>query len=406
MKKHIKKFRIVILILLVISFMSFTYAWFTYGNFVNTKASVDVRSWNVEFKDEDTVVTNSIVVTTDEIYPGMDPITETIDINNYGDSSAILGIEIDEARILNIDNYVVSDVLTAEEVQDSLSHNYPFKINVSLSNNYLTERTGKSTFDVTITWPLDSGNDKLDSYWGLEAYNFIAEEENKLLNDSTYVQLKPIEISFLVVASQDIKDPDASDGDYIFGETILFDVVNNKSCTSVSSTCLKTNVIDLDNKNSDTTVTLLPDIKNNYQTGTYSNYNTSLANATSSWSVNRRSLKLEDILSVISKDISNSVIKKENMSDIVIGNLSYNDRVTTEINELIAYEGYYSYSNIKYDYLQSSSCIWLENEYDLENAFSFKQLNAEYSTITKTNKNVNCRVVPVIEATKEAISTI
>ena len=55
---------------------------------------------------------------------------------------------------------------------DTLSHDYPFHVNIDLSKNYISSHGDSSTFEVSVSWPLDSGNDSLDSLWGMNAYNF------------------------------------------------------------------------------------------------------------------------------------------------------------------------------------------------------------------------------------------
>ncbi len=403
----ISKLKVMVLIFAVLAFVSVTYAWFTYTTEVGTKLNVDVMAWNVEFTDESTSVTNSIVITSAEIFPGMDTITEYIEINNYGDADAKLTTFVESARIFDQDLYLVDPVRTSEQLEDALAHDYPFHIDIVLSDNYLKHQTGKSVFEVSISWPLDTDNDKEDSKWGLDAYNFAVSENDKLLLDSSYEIRNPIEVVISVTAEQQIETSDiASDKDYRLGDTILFDVITNKSCTTISSSCLKTNVIDIDNKYSDSTVTLLPDIKSTYATSTFTGYNAILANTVATWSVNTRALETDDLLNIISKDIVTSYIERENFSDIIIGSTNYENRADKKINSTIAYGGNFTFLNDKFNFLYTANCVWSNTQYGVDSSFALKDIDATRSQLYSLSNTEYCKVVPVIIADKTALSTI
>ena len=58
----------------------------------------------------------------------------------------------------------------------------------------------------------------------------------------------------------------------MLGGIQLYDVVNNQPCNEMSSTCLKTYIIDTNNSLSDSSVTLLPDLYGSYMSGNYADY--------------------------------------------------------------------------------------------------------------------------------------
>ncbi len=406
-KRNITKLKIFVLILIVILFASVTYAWFTGMNSTTVSAVVDVRAWNIEFTDDSTSVTNSIVITSAEIYPGMETVTEVIEINNFGDADAKLYTYVESARVFEEDLLLTDPVRTSEQIEDALAHEYPFHIDVSLSDTLLPYRTGYSTFEVSISWPLDTGNDALDSQWGLKAYNFAVSENDKLALDSSYEVKNPIEIVIDVIAEQTVESsPEASDRDYRLGDIVLFDVVNNKSCTTISSTCLKTNVIDIDNLLSENTVTLLPDVKSAASLSSYDAYLTTYNSRVASWTVDTRPLEATDVLNIISKDIVNSYIEKENMSDIIIGSVNYDGRSDKKITDTITYGGNFTYSNDKFSSLYTATCVWTNSEYDVDNGFAIGSINTSRSQLYSNNKTNQCKVVPVIIADKTALSTI
>ena len=98
---------------------------------------------------------------------------------------------------------------------------------------------------------------------------------------------------------------------YNLGDKVLFDVVNNNTCDEISSTCIETYIIDVNNNLGDEIVTLLPNLNNTYSSGVYNEYSNILNDITSDWSVNTRELLVSDLLRVISTDIMNSFLVRE-----------------------------------------------------------------------------------------------
>lgn len=379
-----------------VSFISVTLAWFAYSGLSTLSTEVDVKAWNIEFMKDSEVVTNEIVINVNDIYPGMDPIIEEVSIHNLGDSVAMLSYEIESARIIG------KDLVDEEEgfLIDKLSHDWPFQINMNLSSRYVGSKGGEGKFSVSVTWPLDSNNDERDSRWGNEAYKFQQSEAAKQQLDPTYVPEKSLKIVISVKAEQFIDSPTSSDINYSFGDVILYDVVNNKKCSSVSSTCLKTYVLDSNNLIQDTTVSLLPDMSGSYSTGTFNQFSTLLNQSSAGWKASVRALTVEDVLKVISNDNLNSVLKRPNLSDMVIGYLEYKDRITTVINNAKQSNGYFMYNNNSFPYLVSDNCVWLNSEYDQNNAFAIQKVDDTSSKIFNNLKTSSCKVIPVIVANK------
>jgi hypothetical protein len=332
----------------------------------------------------------------------MDTLNEVISIKNLGDSDAQVKYSIVSARILDKaeDNYIVDEITTSEYVEDILSHEYPFHVNINLTKGYVLSKEEENSFEISISWPLDSDNDTLDSLWGTDAYIFQVEEEEKKILDESY-QIRPaIEIVVSLIAEQYIEIASSSDINYNLGDTILFDVVNNELCSQISPTCLETHVIDVSNKLGDETVTLLPNPNDTYSIGTYSDYSSLLSTITNGWTVNTRSLTVEDLLKVVSTDIINSFLIRDNLSDTIIGNLNYNNRMNTEITRAVSYNGYYDFLNVEFSYFFADNCYWTNSEYDVINGFAVKKIDGNNSKIYSEAKTSNCNVVPVILANK------
>lgn len=398
--KHLK-LNILSLFLVAVSLLSITLAWFAYSGVANTATEVDVKAWYIEFEKDSKPVSNEIVLSLNDVYPGMEQITEKVNINNLGDTDANVSYSIDSARIL--DEELKTDSASTIEVEDKLSHDYPFHINISLTKDFVKAGNDSSEFEVSVSWPLDGENNTLDSEWGSKAYLFQQQEEQKKQNDSSYEMKTSLRIVISLKAEQYVLSNDALDMDYNYGKLILYDVVNNRSCSEISSTCLKTYVIDESNKVGDVNVSLLPDLFGTYSLGTYNNYDNLLTNASSTWNVSTRPLKIEDILHIVSRNVESSYLVRDNLSDVIIGKLDYNNRFNEEVNKAISSNGYYKFSNQVFPYLTTSKCYWLNSEYGTDKAFALVKIDDNNSKIYGELKTNECSVVPVIEVAKANI---
>ncbi len=398
------KLNLVSLVFIVVSFISVTLAWFAYSGLVDMSTEVDVKAWYIELKKDGETVSNDIVISVPDIYPGMDTVNEVVNIKNLGDSDASVKYSIVSARILGSaeDDYVVDGENTKTEyVEDILSHEYPFHININLDKGYALSNGGESSFEVSVSWPLDSGDDVLDSLWGTRAYEFQKSEEN-LKDVNPEYQIRPsIQIIISVVAEQYIEGDTISDPNYNLGDIVLFDVVNNSLCTEIESTCIETYIIDVNNNLGDETITLLPNPNNVQSSGIYSEYNSILGTITTDWTVNTRPLLVSDLLRVVSTDVMNSVLIRDGISDMIIGNLNYGSRMNNEINKAVSYNGYYSFGNEKFGYISTAAnCYWTGSEYNVNNGFAVKQIDENTSKIYNEAKTTTCNVIPVIIVNK------
>jgi hypothetical protein len=395
------RLNLVSLFFIVVSFISVTLAWFAYSGLANVSTEIGVKAWYIELEKDGQAVSNDIVISLPEIYPGMNTVNETVNIKNLGDSDAQVKYSITSARILDSDDYFVDEVTTTSKyVEDKLSHDYPFHINMSLTKGYVLSKGTDSSFQVSISWPLDSDSDALDSSWGTNAYQFQKGEEDKKNADATYQVRPAVQVVISVTAEQYLESNTSSDTRYNLGDTVLFDVVNNSVCTEVSATCLKTYVVDTNNTLGDQTVTLLPDPIGTYLNSAYSDYNSAMGTITNNWTVNTRPLLVSDLLKVTSTDVMNSLLIRTGISDSIIGYLNYGDRMNTEIARAVSYSGYYKNANEKFSYLSTDSCYWTNSEYNSSNGFAMKKIDEISSKIYGEAKTSSCKVIPVILADK------
>lgn len=399
-RKRNLKLNLIPMFFLAVSFISVTLAWFIYSGLGKVQTEVNVKAWYIELEKEGEEVSNNIIISVDDIYPGMETVTEIIKIKNKGDSIASVKYNIDTARILgNPDNYfdTTAGAITPIDLEDKLSHEYPFHINMSLSKNFVLEKTDEATFHISISWPLDSGTDENDSYWGTEAYKFKSEEEKLLALDKNY-QVKPsIEIVISLTAEQYVKTEDSADTNYPLGKEFLFDVADKKVCEQISSTCFKMTVIDTNNKISDETVTLIPNILRFDTLGTYNSYISTYQNIVKSWKVMNRPLTANDILKVISKDVHNSKQIKEGISDSIIGTLNNESRIENKLSNITTLNGYYTFNS--FNYLSSNICYWTNTEYSSDKGMAVVS-GADATKLYGESKTTECKIVPVILASK------
>ena len=406
MKKRHKlylKLNLISLFFIVASFIFTTLAWFAYSGLSKLETEIDVKAWYIELSKSGETVSNNVVISLPTIYPGMDTVSEVIDIQNFGDSDAELSYKIISARILN-DEFVTSEELDSDTLEDTLSHEYPFHVNIGLSNKVVLAETGTGSFEVSVSWPLDSGNDSLDSEWGKNAYQFDKNEKFQKQFNSKYVIRPSIQIVINVTAEQYVESEKSSSRDYVFGKKILFDPVNNKFCTELSTICMSTTVIDANNKLNSETITLLPNIYSTYESSTYDEYQNTFNRVTNGWTVEHRSLTVSDLLKVISTDVKNSYLVAPTLSNSIIGNMKNSNRITEITNKAISYNGYFTFLNDKFKYLYTSnSCYWLGDNYNDNQAFALTKIDTITSKIYGEDKSSICEVMPVIIAKKSDV---
>lgn len=384
-KKVFLKINIVSILFAVVSLISVTLAWFAYSGLATARTEVGVKAWYIEFEKDNEPVSNDIVISLEDIYPGMEPRKEEITIKNLGDADTKLKYKINKARILDSQNdyYEMSNNMTSEYIEDAISHNYPFHIDISLSTLYLDSKEN-ATFEVSVSWPLDSGNNALDSLWGNNAYQYTQNQELLLPEERS----PAIEVNINVTAEQAIDDLDSVDTRFLLGKKIKFDTSTGESCTS-GATCIDTYVIDTFNTVDDQYVNLLPRI--DLGNGTYQDYQ----NVNPNWNADFRLLNVTDILKIISLDIDNSLIKINGISDRVIGKTGNTSRINSIISSTVTNNGYFSYT--KPNYLKYNSCVWTNDIYN-DKAFALDD-----TKLYGENKNTECKMIPVLHVQKNKL---
>ena len=196
-RKKTKPTRLVLLLFFVISN---TFAWFIYATRVDNDVSVHVRAWNVIFESGDHEISNLVNLNVDNIYPGMEDYEYEIKAYNRSEVNASLSYKILEARIF--DNLYITvdgraerneEVLpgdfTSDLLESRLLNDYPFKISIDISNNFIDPETGEEEYTFKVVWPYESNNDALDTEWGINAATY---KKNNPSNSSIALKIKII----------------------------------------------------------------------------------------------------------------------------------------------------------------------------------------------------------------------
>ena len=169
-----KRTRITTILLLLVTFASSTFAWFIYATKVATGITAHIEAWNILFTNEDNSLEEYVNFYIPELYPGMEDFNDSINAYNLGERNAEISYEIVKVRILNIDYNIEGGSYSSALLESILANNYPFKTTFNLTNTNLSSTSGTTTFSINVSWPFESNNDELDTYWGNQAYTYAS----------------------------------------------------------------------------------------------------------------------------------------------------------------------------------------------------------------------------------------
>ena len=167
--KVLKKLRFFLIFAIVLLSIN-EYAGFIYITKVDTSIKAKVRSWNIMIQVHDENIASDVTFNVSEMYPGMPNFHDFASVINNGESQGTLEFVIKRVQIF--DTVYTLDDYTSDELVDMLANNYPFKIDVSLTNNVI-DPGHTEQFVIDIEWPYESGDDASDTYWGNQAYSYM-----------------------------------------------------------------------------------------------------------------------------------------------------------------------------------------------------------------------------------------
>lgn len=404
-KKHKRylKLNLISLFFVTISFISVTLAWFAYTGIASSGLDVDIKAWHIEFNGKSSAE-NEIVIPLTNIYPGMDTIVESINIKNKGDSDAKLSYKIESIRILNDE---LDTTINQRELLDHLTNDYPFSIDISMNKQYIDAHIGEASIDLSVSWPLDSDNDKNDSIWGDKTYDFQSNEKKLESEDENYNARTSIKVVISLLAEQSVDK-----FTYNTGNMILYNPKDDTVCNKIEGNCYKTNMIST-YREEEEFVYLIPNLLNDYGHGTYELSESIYNQIDSEWTTETEPFDLKDLINVVSLDVHNTILKREKivstgenipLSDSIVGYVTNESRFDNHIkDQVIKYNGYIEYDANKFDYLATNKCYWLNYEYDSTKAFAMKKDREGIMKIYPENKSADCYVTPIIKISKDKV---
>lgn len=397
-KKHKRylKLNLMSLFFVAVSFISVTLAWFAYTGFASSGLDVDIKAWHIEFNGE-SKASNEIIIPLTNIYPGMDTVTESVNIKNKGDSDAKLSYIIESVRILDDE---LDMTLDQREIVDILSNNYPFNIDISLSKEYIDASIGEATIDLSVSWPLDSDNDIDDSLWGNKTYEFQANEAKLEQSNSSYKARTSINVVISLIAEQNVDKFTLNTGNMV-----LYNPVENSRCDAIGGNCYRTNMITPYYDEGDN-VLLLPNILNDYESGSYEEFEEKISSFTGSWTSLHESFELYDLINVVGNDVHNTILVREELSDTIVGYITRENRFDSYMSEKVIPEKYNSYikfNSVLFDYLNSNKCVWLNYEYNQDKGFAMGKLSDGVMKIYPEDKTTECKIIPLIKVPRKQL---
>ena len=183
-------------IILLITLIVNTYAWFIYVSTVSTSLSMHIKDWKFELSSGDQNQNFDFLV--DDIYPGItekETAKEISAVNSSIDTTAVLSCELSEVRILNDefkvgDTYTKADGTTAEYTSDDLLNILYRKVDYPAADKkegrthipfdfkiYLVEGSGatetKQLYDTDTEYEMISGKEikiRMQIVWDYETY--------------------------------------------------------------------------------------------------------------------------------------------------------------------------------------------------------------------------------------------
>ena len=166
-----KKTKLSTLLLLALLFASNSFAWFVYSTRVQNSITARVKAWNVAFEIGTEPSVNYINIDVSDVYPGMTTYSRNIRASNNGDTPAELTYEVLSATLFGT-TYVPDANMTSAELAYMLANDYPFKITITLSTDVIAVGSHNEYYNISVSWPYESGDDLTDTYWGNVAYDY------------------------------------------------------------------------------------------------------------------------------------------------------------------------------------------------------------------------------------------
>jgi len=181
-----KNKKTIILILIIILLLALnTYAWFIFNSNVSLTINTQVKSWAIEFRENEQILNEEFAIEIESIYPGMEEQTKNITIENKGEVDAELGYKITAIELFG-ERKSIGENCTEEELKQYIE-SLPFIIEVQLDKDTLGTGNEQANCKISLKWlfgedvenVLITEKDKIDTELGVKAYEFHNLPENE-----------------------------------------------------------------------------------------------------------------------------------------------------------------------------------------------------------------------------------
>lgn len=191
------------ILLLIITLIFNTYAWFVYLTTVTANMTAHVEAWHVEFTVSGETVSREFPISIAHAYPGMEDEEETVEVLNDGDKTADVGYAIKTMRIFNTvyaatDQFGSNETIpqgaiqsTSSQLLNKIQNDYPFSLDITINNSTIQPEQ-RSSLTFTFSWDYESGDDETDTDYGTGAYTYY----------QTNPTGQPIEIVIKLIVTQ------------------------------------------------------------------------------------------------------------------------------------------------------------------------------------------------------------
>lgn len=207
------------------------YAWFIFSSNANGTIAADIVSWSVSFYENNEAV-REFNVSLDDMYPGMNAYTRSLDVKNASDVDAIFAYEITSMTLFGTSYNIDGINLTSNQLVNKLKNDFPFSIDISSTKTELI-KNDTAIFSVVVSWPYQSVN----SYYKLtNDYDYVSYYNYYTYNGTYIIDYDITSTNFLdnVVTGLYIESDDA---DGYFGEKCSAYKISNPD-----SSCLLLNM--------------------------------------------------------------------------------------------------------------------------------------------------------------------
>lgn len=170
------------------------YAWFVFVSKADVNVQANVISWDVNFLDENSPV-KDLEIITDDLYPGMNRFSKTININNGSDIGAKVEFRIDKVNVLGEQVSIKFD--SFDEAVTYFRDTYPFYVTFNYDKTIL-DAGDHSSFTVNIDWPYEKSDIGAREYYQLtNQYKYDPSVTYYSLVNNNYVKANVTETSFI-----------------------------------------------------------------------------------------------------------------------------------------------------------------------------------------------------------------